>query len=74
MNRRNSLWDEHLERVSAIHGGTARNVVSGTRNPSAATDDAALHAESTARPLGRLGRQLLTDIERYLDFFAIARS
>ena len=30
--------------------------------------------EWTARPLGRLGRPLLADIEAYLQFFAIART
>jgi hypothetical protein len=31
-----------------------------------------LAAEWTARPLGRLGRRLLPEIERYTEFFAIA--
>jgi len=31
-------------------------------------------AEWTARPLGRLGRPLLLEIESYLEFFAIART
>jgi hypothetical protein len=30
--------------------------------------------EWTARPLGRLGRPLVAEIETYLQFFAIARS
>jgi hypothetical protein len=30
--------------------------------------------EWTASPPGRIGRSLLVDLERYLDFFAIARS
>lgn len=30
--------------------------------------------EWTARPVGRLGRPLLIEIETYLEFFAIARS
>ncbi len=30
-------------------------------------------AEYLARPLGRLGRRLLPEVDRYLTFFAIAR-
>lgn len=30
--------------------------------------------EWTARPLGRLGRPLLAEIEAYLEFFTIARA
>jgi hypothetical protein len=30
--------------------------------------------EWTARPLGRLGRPLLVEVETYLEFFAIARA
>jgi hypothetical protein len=74
MNQRNSLWDEHLERVSAIYGGTSRHPVRRTGHPGAASNDDALHGEWTARPPGRLARQLIADVERYLDFFATARS
>jgi hypothetical protein len=74
MNPRNRLWDDHLERVSAIHRGAARHPVGRTVHPSAASNDDALHGEWTARPPGRLGRQLVDDVERYLDFFATARS
>jgi len=63
---RNSLWDQHLERLSAIYDLAPRR---------AAIDaDEALHGEWSARPPGRLGRRLLADVERYLDFFATARS
>jgi hypothetical protein len=67
---RNSLWDEHLERLSAIHDVAPR------RSPSRTTLDPvdALRGEWNARPPGRLGRRLLVDVERYLDFFATARS
>jgi hypothetical protein len=34
----------------------------------------ALRGEWNTRPPGRLGRRLLADVERYLDFFATARS
>lgn len=30
--------------------------------------------EWTSRPLGRLGRPLITEIESYLEFYAIARA
>jgi hypothetical protein len=38
------------------------------------SEAAALVAEWQERPLGRLGRRLLPEIETYLEFFAIARS
>jgi len=38
------------------------------------SDAAALVAEWRERPLGRLGRSLLPEIELYLEFFAIARN
>jgi hypothetical protein len=63
---RNSLWDLHLERLSAIHGVAAR--------PAAIDADEALRGEWNTRPPGRLGRRLLADVDRYLDFFATARS
>jgi hypothetical protein len=31
-------------------------------------------AEWTARPVGRLGRPLVAEIEAYLDFFALAQA
>jgi hypothetical protein len=37
-------------------------------------DEAARLAEWRERPLGRLGRRLLPEIELYLEFFAIARA
>jgi len=37
-------------------------------------DAAARLAEWSERPLGRLGRRLLPEIELYLEFFAIARA
>jgi len=37
-------------------------------------DAAARLAEWRERPLGRLGRRLLPEIELYLQFFAIART
>jgi hypothetical protein len=38
-----------------------------------AGDTEAREAEWTAGGVGRLGRLLLADVERYLDFFAIAQ-
>jgi hypothetical protein len=38
------------------------------------SEAAALIAEWQERPLGRLGRRLLPEIETYLEFFAIARA
>ena len=67
---RNSLWDEHLERLGAIHDVAPRR---SPHRPRADADDA-LRGEWDARPPGRLGRRLLVDVERYLDFFAIAGS
>jgi len=66
---RNSLWDEHLERISAIHGVVPRPKVD------LVVPDVvdALRGEWDVRPPGRLGRRLLVDVERYLDFFAVAR-
>jgi len=66
---RNSLWDEHLDRLSAIHGFARRP----TARPAALDVDDALRGEWDARPPGRLGRRLLFDVERYLEFFAVAR-
>jgi hypothetical protein len=39
-----------------------------------AAEERALVLEHVARPVGRHGRQLLDEIERYLAFFAIARA
>jgi hypothetical protein len=48
----------------------------GTRRGSISSREAeeARRAEWTPASLGRLGRRLLTDVEPYLDFFAIARA
>jgi hypothetical protein len=43
----------------------------GERRP--ATQGTGSLTEWTARPVGRLGRPLLAEIEAYLHFFAIAR-
>lgn len=71
----NPLWQEHSERLQHVHGGippVARQP--GTRRTfmSAGEAEEARRAEWTATPPGRLGRRLLADIERYLEFFAIA--
>jgi hypothetical protein len=66
---RNSLWDEHLERLSAIHGVEPRPPA----RPATVDAVGALRGEWDVRPPGRLGRRLLVDVERYLDFFAVAR-
>jgi hypothetical protein len=66
---RNSLWDEHLERLRAINRLAPRPTM-----PLVAPDVVdALRGEWDVRPPGRLGRRLLADVERYLDFFAVAR-
>ncbi len=44
----------------------------GTATPVGGSPDPL--AEWTARPVGRLGRPLLVEIETYLNFFAIARA
>jgi hypothetical protein len=66
---RNKAWDEHLERLSAIHGVEPRP----TARRAAVDAVDALRGEWEVRPPGRLGRRLLVDVERYLDFFAAAR-
>jgi hypothetical protein len=63
----NKLWQEHLERLDTIHGATPRRTTPGDAED-------AVRGEWSARPPGRLGRRLLADVERYLDFFATARS
>ena len=69
MQGRNSLWDDHLERLGSIHDVAPRRSPRTTRDA-----DEAVRGEWTAAPPGRLGRRLLADVEPYLDFFAIARS
>ena len=64
----NKLWNEHVTRLNAIHDVRPRPL---PQRAALLHDD---ESEWTAAPLGRLGRRLLVDIERYLDFFAIARS
>jgi hypothetical protein len=57
------LWEWHPRRVARTR--IARRASSGM-----ATDD---RSEWSARPVGRLGRPLLREIEAYLDFFALVR-
>ena len=57
------LWERLPRRI-------ARTRIAGRASSAAATDD---RSEWTARPIGRLGRPLLREIETYLDFFALAR-
>ena len=74
---KNRLWDEHIERLSGIHDSNRKAAARPTGPRRAPTDREAadaLQAEWTARPPGRLGRLVLADVERYLEFFAIARS
>jgi hypothetical protein len=63
---RNTLWDEHIERLGAIYHLAPR--------PATIDVDEVLRGEWNARPPGRLGRRLLVDVDRYLDFFATARA
>jgi hypothetical protein len=64
----NRLWQEHLERLGSIHDIPPR------RTTTVRDAEDAVRGEWSARPPGRLGRRLLEDVERYLDFFATARS
>jgi hypothetical protein len=57
------LWEGHPRRIAR-----ARDRRAGV--PRAVTDE---RSEWTARPVGRLGRPLLGEIEAYLDFLALAR-
>jgi hypothetical protein len=69
----NPLWEAHVERLLRLHGtGTPvrRTPLTAPGTPDAA---AALLAEWTAAPPGRLGRRLLAEVDAYLGFFAIAR-
>jgi hypothetical protein len=57
------LWERHPRRI-------ARTRIAARASSGLAIDD---RSEWTARPIGRLGRPLLREIEAYLDFFALAR-
>jgi len=67
------LSQAHLEHVRRVSGST---VPAPPRL--ASIDDAepaaAQAGEWAAAPPGRLGRRLVADVERYLEFFAIARA
>jgi hypothetical protein len=58
------LWERRPRRV-VRHRAPVRPALGHGGNPL---------TEWTARPLGRLGRPLLVEIETYLEFFAIARA
>ena len=62
----NPLWDAHLGRLRRLYG--AGSLPSGGRE-----DEEARRSEWAPRPLGRLGRRLVADLDPYLEFFAIAR-
>jgi hypothetical protein len=71
----NALWQEHLERVRALHGEPATDNITTTRALEAEREaEETRRSEWTAGPPGRLGRLLMADIERYAEFFAIARA
>jgi hypothetical protein len=76
MSQGNILWDEHLERLGRIAEGRPSEAARVTTRSAAVSGEVqvALRGEWTARPPGRFGRRLLADVERYLDFFATARS
>ena len=63
----NELWSAHLERLRLLGRRPA------PRPLAAAEAERARRSEWTAAPPGRLGRALLPEIERYLEFFAVAR-
>jgi hypothetical protein len=63
----NPLWDAHLRRLRLLYG-VASLLPSGDRE-----DEKARRSEWAPRPLGRLGRRLVADVDPYLEFFAIAR-
>ncbi len=57
------LWERRSRRI--FHNRTQKVSARWDGNPL---------TEWTARPLGRLGRPLLVEVEAYLEFFAIART
>jgi hypothetical protein len=57
------LWERRADRV----GRRSRPPARARLGPSPLT-------EWTARPVGRLGRPLVAEIETYLEFFALART
>ena len=63
----NPLWEAHLRRLRQLYGERLLPS-SGSRE-----DEEARRSEWTPRPLGRLGRRLVADVDPYLEFFAIAR-
>jgi hypothetical protein len=65
----NRLWQAHLELLNGL-GGAAPRALSVTPEHA----ERARLGEWTAAPPGRLGRRLLPEVERYLDFFALARA
>jgi hypothetical protein len=71
MNRpspENRLWIAHLELLQGL-GGARPRTISVTAESSERTS----LGEWAAPPPGRLGRRLLPEVERYLEFFALAR-
>ena len=66
-----------VERLLQVHGRRPGAVAHDGRFRRSINDREAVearHDEWAARPPGRLGRRLLADVERYLEFFAIARA
>ena len=71
MNRlsaENPLWSAHLELLHGL-GGAPPRPISVTTRPAERAD----LGEWSAPPPGRLGRRLLPEVERYLEFFALTR-
>ena len=54
------LWERNRRRPRTRIGGSTRSAI----DP---------RTEFTGRPLGRLGRPLLSEVETYLEFFALVR-
>jgi hypothetical protein len=64
----NRLWNAHLELLHGLGGAPPR-----TTSVTAESAERATLGEWAAPPPGRLGRRLLPEVERYLEFFALAR-
>ena len=71
----NPLWHEHVERLRRLSPPRPPRQT-GPQRPDVSDLEAetARRGEWNAATPGRLGKRLLADIDRYLEFFAIARS
>jgi hypothetical protein len=73
----NPMWEAHLEWLRRMYG-PGQSAAAHGRRPATSVSECEAHearrSEWAARPLGRLGRRLLADLDPYLEFFAIARA